>query len=170
MRPRDRIPFTAQAEETVVVIGQPAGIRQRADRGYYSASTSLWGDENRPAVNHHRPVGVGCHPPADGGSGEYHHVRWNIPRGLLQPGGGATGLTPSLRGYHGGDVDNLFLDGMRLMSDGGSHNVVQIDPWFIERVDVIRRPSSALYGRACRAAVNLDLPNARSSVSRATSA
>jgi iron complex outermembrane receptor protein len=54
----------------------------------------------------------------------------------------------SLRGYHGGDVDNLFLDGMRLMSDGGSHNVLQIDPWFIERVDVIRGPSSALYGQS----------------------
>ncbi|MCS6057081.1 TonB-dependent receptor plug domain-containing protein [Klebsiella variicola subsp. variicola] len=58
-----------------------------------------------------------------------------------------------MRGYHGGDVDNLFLDGMRLMSDGGSHNVVQIDPWFIERVDVIRGLSSARStGRACRAA------------------
>jgi iron complex outermembrane receptor protein len=37
---------------------------------------------------------------------------------------------------------------MRLMSDGGSHNVLQIDPWFIERVDVIRGPSSALYGQS----------------------
>ncbi|PLC27319.1 hypothetical protein C0U44_32720, partial [Klebsiella pneumoniae] len=27
-----------------------------------------------------------------------------------------------------------------VMSDGGSHNVLQIDPWFIERVDVIRGP------------------------------
>lgn len=34
------------------------------------------------------------------------------------------------------------------MSDGGSHNVLQIDPWFIERVDVIRGPSSALYGQS----------------------
>lgn len=37
---------------------------------------------------------------------------------------------------------------MRLMSDGGSHNVIQVDPWFIERVDVIRGPSSALYGQS----------------------
>ncbi|MDQ6191340.1 TonB-dependent receptor plug domain-containing protein [Klebsiella pneumoniae] len=57
-----------------------------------------------------------------------------------------------MRGYHGGDVDNLFLDGMRLMSDGGSHNVLQIDPWFIERVDVIRGPPPRSTGRACRAA------------------
>ncbi|MER3625486.1 TonB-dependent receptor plug domain-containing protein, partial [Klebsiella pneumoniae] len=48
-------------------------------------------------------------------------------------GGGATRFDAiSLRGYHGGDVDN----------------VLQIDPWFIERVDVIRGPSSALYGQS----------------------
>ncbi len=59
------------------------------------------------------------------------------------------GSTPSpCAASHGGDVDNLFLDGMRLMSDGGSHNVLQIDPWFIERVDAIRGPSSALYGQS----------------------
>ncbi len=38
------------------------------------------------------------------------------------------------RGYHTAATSiTLFLDGMRLMSDGGSHNVLQIDPWFIER-------------------------------------
>jgi len=45
-------------------------------------------------------------------------------------------------------VDNVFLDGMRLMSDGGSHSVLQIDPWFIERVDVVKGPASALYGQS----------------------
>ncbi len=126
----------------------PAGVRQRADGGLQRQHLAR-GDENRPAVNHYRPVGVGGHPPADGGSGgEYHHALEYTP-----------GSTPAwrrrhpvrrhlLRGYHGGDVDNLFLDGMRLMSDGGSHNVLQIDPWFIERVDVIRGPSSALYGQS----------------------
>lgn len=29
-----------------------------------------------------------------------------------------------LCGYYGGDVDNLFFDGMCLMSDGGSYNVL----------------------------------------------
>ncbi len=45
-------------------------------------------------------------------------------------------------------MDNVFLDGMRLMSDGGSHSVLQIDPWFIERVDVVKGPASALYGQS----------------------
>lgn len=34
------------------------------------------------------------------------------------------------------------------MSDGGSHSVLQIDPWFIERVDVVKGPASALYGQS----------------------
>lgn len=56
------------------------------------------------------------------------------------------------------------------MSDGGSHNVVQIDPWFIERVDVIRGPSSALYGQSVPGGVVNLTSNARSLASRATSA
>lgn len=55
--------------------------------------------------------------------------------------------TLSLRGFHGGDVDNTFLDGLRVMSDGGSFNVLQVDNWFLERIDVIKGPSSALYGQ-----------------------
>ena len=114
----------------------PAGVRQRADGGLQRQHLAR-GDENRPAVNHYRPVGVGGHPPADGGSGANTISRAGIYPGVYSSfGGGATRFDAiSLRGYHGGDVDNLFLDGMRLMSDGGSHNVLQIDPWFIERVD-----------------------------------
>ncbi|STW57332.1 ferrioxamine receptor [Klebsiella pneumoniae] len=103
----------------------PAGVRQRADGGLQRQHLAR-GDENRPTVNHYRPVGVGGHPPADGGSGgEYHQPGAGIYPGVYSSfGGGATRFDAiSLRGYHGGDVDNLFLDGMRLMSDGGSHNV-----------------------------------------------
>jgi len=63
-------------------------------------------------------------------------------------GGAATRYdTIALRGFHGGDVDNTFLDGMRLMSDGGSFNGLQVDNAFLERIDVIKGPSSALYGQ-----------------------
>ena len=54
----------------------------------------------------------------------------------------------ALRGFSGGDVDNAFLDGLRLMSDGGSYSNLQIDPYMLERVDVVKGPSSVLYGRA----------------------
>ncbi len=34
------------------------------------------------------------------------------------------------------------------MSDGGSYSTLQIDPYMLERVDVVKGPSSVLYGRA----------------------
>ncbi|GAB3670627.1 TonB-dependent siderophore receptor [Salinisphaera aquimarina] len=56
--------------------------------------------------------------------------------------------TVALRGFHGGDVNNTFLDGLRLQTDPGSYSAVQIDPYFLERIDVVKGPSSVLYGRA----------------------
>ncbi|KEZ77909.1 TonB-dependent siderophore receptor [Salinisphaera hydrothermalis] len=53
-----------------------------------------------------------------------------------------------LRGFSGGDVNNAFLDGMRLMSDPGAYSNFQIDPFMLERIDVVKGPSSVLYGRA----------------------
>ncbi|MBB3813147.1 iron complex outermembrane receptor protein [Xanthomonas arboricola] len=73
----------------------------------------------------------------------------NYTPGVFTNFAGAAGRydTVALRGFHGGDVDNTFLDGLRLMSDGGSYNALQVDAWFLERIDVIRGPSSALYGQ-----------------------
>jgi iron complex outermembrane recepter protein len=63
--------------------------------------------------------------------------------------GGATRYdTIALRGFHGGDVNNTFLDGLRLLSDGGTYNALQVDPWFLERIDVIKGPSSVMYGQS----------------------
>lgn len=56
--------------------------------------------------------------------------------------------TIALRGFPGGDVNNTFLDGLRLANDPGSFTNIQIDPFFLERVDVIKGALSALYGRA----------------------
>ena len=50
---------------------------------------------------------------------------------------------------------------MRLMSDGGSHNVLQIDPWFIERVDVIRRALLRALRQAERAGQVVNLTSKR---------
>jgi len=56
--------------------------------------------------------------------------------------------TVSLRGFPGGDVNNTFLDGLRLQNDAGAYANIQIDPFFLERIDVVKGPSSVLYGRA----------------------
>lgn len=54
----------------------------------------------------------------------------------------------SLRGFSGGDVNNTFLDGLRLLSDPGGYSNIQINPFFLERIDVVKGPNSVLYGRA----------------------
>ncbi|MES1946963.1 TonB-dependent siderophore receptor [Salinisphaera sp. C84B14] len=56
--------------------------------------------------------------------------------------------TIALRGFPGGDVNNTFMDGLRLANDPGGYSNIQIDPFFIERIDVIKGALSALYGLA----------------------
>ncbi|MBH8579494.1 TonB-dependent siderophore receptor [Bisbaumannia pacifica] len=53
-----------------------------------------------------------------------------------------------LRGFADGSINNTFLDGLKVMSDGGSFSSLVIDPWFLERFEVVKGPASVLYGRA----------------------
>lgn len=53
-----------------------------------------------------------------------------------------------MRGFNDSSVDNTLLDGLRLMSDQGSYSSFQIDPYFLQRIDVLKGPGSILYGRA----------------------
>lgn len=133
----------------MVVTATPPASASAPTEGY-SASTSLGATKtDQPLITTAQSVSVVTRQQMAEQGRIPSARRWNIPRGLLQLRRRRHPVRRHLlRGYHGGDVDNLFLDGMRLMSDGGSHNVLQIDPWFIERVDVIRGPSSALYGQS----------------------
>lgn len=54
----------------------------------------------------------------------------------------------AMRGINDGSVDNIIIDGLKSMSDPGSFTSLQIDPYFIERIDVLKGPSSVLYGRS----------------------
>ncbi len=54
----------------------------------------------------------------------------------------------AMRGINDGAVDNIIIDGLKSMGDPGSYSSLQIDPYFIERIDVLKGPSSVLYGRS----------------------
>lgn len=54
----------------------------------------------------------------------------------------------AMRGINDGSVDNIFLDGQKLLGDSGTYSSLQVDPFFIERIDILKGPSSVLYGRS----------------------
>ncbi|PWU26723.1 TonB-dependent siderophore receptor [Pseudomonas sp. RW407] len=53
-----------------------------------------------------------------------------------------------MRGFADNSVDNIYLDGLKAMGDSGTFSSMQIDPYFLERIDVLKGPSSVLYGRS----------------------
>lgn len=53
-----------------------------------------------------------------------------------------------LRGFSDHPTANEFLDGLRLFGDPDGYNTLQIDPYVVERLDVVRGPASASYGQA----------------------
>ena len=137
------------AEDTVVVTAAPAQTATSPTEGYTVKSSTGATKTDQPLITTAQSVSVVTRQQMeDQGASNFNEALSYTPGVFSNIGGGASRFDAiGLRGFHGGDVDNLFLDGMRLMSDGGSHNILQIDPWFIERVDVIKGPSSSLYGQ-----------------------
>lgn len=54
----------------------------------------------------------------------------------------------AMRGFNDGSVDNIYVDGLKSMGDSGTFSTLQVDPYFLERVDILKGPSSVLYGRS----------------------
>ncbi|MFP5512492.1 MAG: TonB-dependent siderophore receptor [Alphaproteobacteria bacterium] len=53
-----------------------------------------------------------------------------------------------LRGFVDRSIDNVYLDGLKLMGDDSTYSSMQIDPYFLERIEAVKGPSSVLYGRS----------------------
>ncbi|WP_022961042.1 TonB-dependent siderophore receptor [Halopseudomonas pelagia] len=54
----------------------------------------------------------------------------------------------AMRGINDGSVDNLYLDGQKMLGDSSTYSSLQVDQYFLERIDVLKGPSSVLYGRS----------------------
>lgn len=53
-----------------------------------------------------------------------------------------------LRGFGSDSTDNQYLDGLKVLNDKGTYSIMQIDPYFLESIEVVKGPSSVLYGRS----------------------
>ncbi|QDY41691.1 TonB-dependent siderophore receptor [Candidatus Pantoea soli] len=142
-------PAAAFAEDELVVTAQPEETATSPVRGYLATRSNGASKSDRALVTTPQSVSVVTRQQmADQGAQDLNQALDYTPGVFTGFGGAATRYdTVSLRGFHGGDVDNTFLDGLRVMSDGGSFNVLQVDNWFLDRVDVIKGPASALYGQ-----------------------
>ncbi|MGV6397529.1 TonB-dependent receptor [Pseudomonas caspiana] len=69
---------------------------------------------------------------------------------IAAPGNGNTAL--SARGFSGHESVMTLFDGARLYTGFGTQTF-PVDPWMVERIDVIRGPASVLYGEGATGAV-----------------
>ncbi|GGU75664.1 TonB-dependent receptor [Pseudomonas laurentiana] len=66
------------------------------------------------------------------------------------PGNGNTAL--SARGFSGHSSVMTLFDGSRLYTGAGTQSF-PVDPWMVERIDILRGPASVLYGEGATGAV-----------------
>ncbi|EMH4164550.1 TonB-dependent siderophore receptor [Pluralibacter gergoviae] len=137
------------AAETLVVTARADDSATSPTTGYTARTSTGATKTDRPLITTGQAVSVVTRQQMEDQGAMDVNQALNYTAGVFTNFAGAATRydTVSLRGFHGGDVDNIFLDGLRLMSDAGSYNVLQVDPWFLERLDVIKGPSSALYGQ-----------------------
>lgn len=53
-----------------------------------------------------------------------------------------------MRGFSDGSLGNTYLNGLKILGDTNSHSSLVIDPWFLDRLEVVRGPASVLYGQS----------------------
>jgi len=143
------LPAASFAEESIVVTAQPQESATSPTQGYLATRSSGASKSDQPLITTPQSISVVTRQQMeDQGAQDLNQALGYTPGVFTNFGGAATRYdTIALRGFHGGDVDNTFLDGLRVMSDGGSFNILQVDNWFLDRIDVIKGPSSALYGQ-----------------------
>ncbi len=118
--------------------------------GYNATHSSVATKTSKALVNTSQSVSVVTREQMDDqGSQTVSEAIRYVPGVLTNPYGATHRYDyVAMRGFNDGSVDNIIVDGLKSMSDAGTYSSLQVDPYFIERIDVLKGPSSVLYGRS----------------------
>ena len=134
----------------MVVEGFALGNALGEMEGYNATHSSVATKTSMPLVRTSQSVSVVTRQQiADQGSQTVSEAIRYVPGVVTNPYGATRRYDyVAMRGFNDGSVDNIIVDGLKSMSDAGTYSSLQVDPYFIERIDVLKGPSSVLYGRS----------------------
>ena len=118
--------------------------------GYQASHSSVATKTSMPLLETSQSVSVVTRKQMDDQGAQSVAQALRYTPGLMSSPYGATTRYDyvAMRGINDGSVDNLYLDGQKLLGDSGTYSSLQVDPYFVERIDILKGPSSVLYGRS----------------------
>ncbi|MFV0454629.1 MAG: TonB-dependent siderophore receptor [Pseudomonas sp.] len=136
--------------KSMVVEGFALGNALGEMEGYNATHSSVATKTSMPLVETSQTVSVVTRQQIeDQGSRSIAQAVRYTPGLMSSPYGATTRYDyVAMRGINDGSVDNLYLDGQKLLGDSGTFSSLQVDPYFVERIDILKGPSSVLYGRS----------------------
>lgn len=140
------LPAMAQAEDSLTVVAQPQESTGLAALQSQSANKSA-----TPLLETPQSVSLITRQQIDlQNARSLNEALRYTPGVAAEQRGGVTAFDQfSIRGFNYGSTgfNDQFLDGLR-MNNGLVYGVQQVDPFLLEEIDVLRGPSSVLYGLA----------------------
>jgi iron complex outermembrane receptor protein len=136
--------------ETTEVEGFALGNALGSMDGYNATHSSVATKTSLPLLQTSQSVSVVTREQmTDQGSRTVSEAMRYAPGVLINPYGATHRYDyVAMRGFNDGSVDNIIVDGLKSMGDAGTYSSLQVDPYFIERIDILKGPSSVLYGRS----------------------
>jgi len=140
----------SQTLEPLMVQGQAVNTADAPTTGYSADATRAATKTDTPLIQTPQAIDVVSREQVEDQGARTINNALRYTPGVFTGLAGASSrqTTIALRGSPGGDVNNTFLDGLRLANDPGSFTNIQVDPFFLERIDVVKGATSALYGCA----------------------
>ncbi|HEJ9096905.1 ferrichrome porin FhuA [Serratia odorifera] len=137
-------------EDTLTVVGSSSAPQESAwgPVGTYAAKHSATGTKtDTPLVKTPQSVSVVTREEMDMRQPDTVKSALAYTPGVMVGNRGASTAYDSvnIRGFSSVGT-NMYLDGLKLQDD--NYSIFQIDPYFLERAEVLRGPSSVLYGKS----------------------